>query len=186
MKKIVYLLFALLTTLSVNAQNEHLKFMGIPLTGTITAFQSKLTAKGISYDKSASANSKAGVRCFKGLFSGENAYIYVYYNEKTKIVYRAKAVIKYDDEDVAQRKFSRFSSMLKEKYITGTANDTEQDGYPALSIRVLGNDFESVLGYIYMYISKPSYSFIDDRYLHIDYEDLDNTVSDIDKNMDDL
>ena len=186
MKKIVYLLFALLTTLSVNAQKEHLKFMGIPLTGTITAFQSKLTAKGISYDKVSSSKSQAGIRCFKGMFSGEKADIFVYYNEKTKIVYRAKAVVEYSTEDIAKSRYSKFSSMLKEKYLTGTFLDSDHDDYPALSIKVNDNQFENVVGYISLYISKPPYSFLDERYLHIDYEDHDNSVSDMDKNMDDL
>lgn len=186
MKKIVYLLFALLTTLSVNAQKEHLKFMGIPLTGTITAFQSKLTAKGISYDRVSSSQSQAGIRCFKGMFSGENAEIYVYYNEKTKIVYRAKAVVEYSSEDIAKSKYSKFSSMLKEKYIAGEFMDSEHDDYPAFGIRVPDSKLEKIIGFISLYISKPSYSFMDERYLHIDYEDRDNTVSDMDKNMDDL
>lgn len=186
MKKIVYLLFALLTTLSVNAQKEHLKFMGIPLTGSITNFQSKLTAKGISYDKAASLRSQAGIRCFTGMFSGEKADIFVYYNEKTKIVYRAKAVVEYSSEDIAKSRYSKFSSMLKEKYIMGEFLDSEHNDYPSLSIRVPDSKLEFVVGYISLYISKPPYSFMDERYLHIDYEDFDNSVSDADKNMDDL
>ena len=186
MKKIVYLLFALLTTLSVNAQKEHLKFMGIPLTGSITNFQSKLTAKGISYDKAASLRSQAGIRCFTGMFSGEKAEIYVYYNEKTKIVYRAKAVVEYSTEDIAKSKYSKFSSMLREKYIAGEFFESEHDDYPAFGIKVPDSQLEKSIGFISLYISKPSYSFMDERYLHIDYEDRDNTVSDMDRNMDDL
>ena len=80
-------------SMCIQAQTEHLKFMGIPLTGSITAFQEKLKAKGIEYDAEGSRQIKVGCRCFKGSFSGEKANFYVYYNEKTKIVYRAKAVI---------------------------------------------------------------------------------------------
>ena len=99
MKRIVLMLVSCMMVMSVMAQNEHLKFMGIPLTGTITTFQTKLAAKGISYDKVASSQTESGVRCFKGVFSGEKANIYVYYNEKTKVVYRAKAVIEYPTEE---------------------------------------------------------------------------------------
>ena len=47
MKK--YLLVALCCLFSIltQAQTEHMKFMGIPLNGSITAFQTKLQAKGI-------------------------------------------------------------------------------------------------------------------------------------------
>lgn len=180
------MLVSCLMALSVMAQNEHLKFMGIPLTGTINSFQTKLAAKGINYDKVASSQSQSGVRCFKGVFSGENADIFVFYNEKTKVVYRAKAVIDYSKEDLAKQGYSKFSSMLREKYITGDVLDSDHNDYPAIIIKVPDSKLEFVIGYISLYLSKPSYSFLDDRYLHIDYEDFDNSVSDKDKNMDDL
>ena len=172
--------------MSVMAQNEHLKFMGIPLTGTITTFQTKLAAKGISYDKVASSQTESGVRCFKGVFSGEKANIYVYYNEKTKVVYRAKAVIEYPTEDIAKQNYSKFSSMLREKYITGDFVDSDHDDYPAIIIRVPNSKLEFYIGNIALYLAKGSYSFLKERYLHIDYEDFDNSVSDMDNNMDDL
>ena len=56
-------------------QAEHLKFMGIPLTGTITQFQQKLTAKGVTHDKKASATAPIGTRIFSGKFAGAKAEI---------------------------------------------------------------------------------------------------------------
>ena len=53
MKKIMLLLLTCLFAfpiLSVAQSQEHLKFMGIPLDGTITQFQAKLQAKGVNYD----------------------------------------------------------------------------------------------------------------------------------------
>jgi hypothetical protein len=51
--KTIVLLFYLII-LSVHAQTEHAKFMGIPINTTITQFQQKLQAKGINYDQAAS------------------------------------------------------------------------------------------------------------------------------------
>lgn len=172
--------------LSVMAQQEHLKFMGIPLNGSITSFQDKLKAKGISYDRVASAKTNAGVRCFNGIFSGEKARIYVYYNEKTKIVYRAKAVLEYSNKEIGERKFEKFKSMLKDKYLTAYAKDSEQDGYPSMGMLVYDNEFDKSLGIISLYMADSGYSFMDEVYLHIDYEDNVNSESDMDKNMDDL
>lgn len=51
MKKLILTLIIILTgTFCVQAQ-EHLKFMGIPLTGNINSFQTKLKAKGFEVDK---------------------------------------------------------------------------------------------------------------------------------------
>lgn len=57
MKKsfLVIIVFALVFTLAAHSQEQpHMKFMGIPLTGTITQFQAKLAAKGVAYDPTTS------------------------------------------------------------------------------------------------------------------------------------
>ena len=50
--------------------NVHIKFMGIPVTGTIAQFQAKLVAKGCTYNKVASASISNGTRAFNGTFVG--------------------------------------------------------------------------------------------------------------------
>ena len=124
MKKVLLIFLSCLFSIILHAQTEHLKFMGIPLNGSITAFQSKLQAKGIRYDAEGSRQLKVGCRCFKGSFSNEKADFYVYYNEKTKIVYRAKAVITCLSKEKGEDKFYSFKGMLKSKYTDGMANDS--------------------------------------------------------------
>ena len=53
MKRLLSALFCMLLVAAAFAQNanEHLKYMGIPITGTISQFQSKLAAKGVRYDQ---------------------------------------------------------------------------------------------------------------------------------------
>lgn len=57
---------------------QHLKFMGIPLNMSIDAFQKRLAANGIRYDRAQSARSPYGVRCFEGTFEGKPSFtVYV-------------------------------------------------------------------------------------------------------------
>ena len=65
MKKIISVLFALCLCMAVSAQ-QHLKFMGIPLDGTVDNFALKLKAKGVTYDASESKLADAGTRIFYG------------------------------------------------------------------------------------------------------------------------
>lgn len=186
MKRTLLITICCLFSIIAQAQTEHLKFMGIPLNGSITAFQTKLQAKGIKYNAEGSRQLKVGCRCYKGSFSGEKADFYVYYNEKTKIVYRAKAVITYLSKEKGEERFYSFRSMLKTKYSDGFANDGEQDGHPSLSIIVPDSKQEKDLGYVGMYITNPPYSYMDEVYLHIDYEDVANKKVNEVNNMDDL
>ena len=185
-KTFLLLLISCLMSLGIYAQTEHLKFMGIPLTGNIASFQSKLQAKGITYNKKVSSQLKSGCRVFNGTFSGEKADFYVYYNEKTKIVYRAKAVITCQNEEICEHTYSEFDSMLRTKYSEHVATNGEQNNHPSLSILVTDSKIERTLGYIGMYITNPPYSFMDERYLHIDYEDVTNEINNTSRNMDDL
>ena len=94
-KRIVTLMFLIVLAIgSRHAQGqEHMKFMGIPLNETINQFQTKLSAKGVTVDVAANKTIGVGCRTFKGFFSGKDAQIFVYYDENTKVVYRAKAVV---------------------------------------------------------------------------------------------
>lgn len=184
MKKLMISLVALLLALTSYAQTGHLKFMGIPLNGSIASFQAKLQAKGVRYDAEGSRHLPVGTRAFKGTFSGEKADIYVYYNEKTKVVYRAKAVMTCANKSIGEQKYNSFKSMLKEKYGYGGVAVGEQDGHPNLLIR-LADDEGMSLGDVGMYMSSP-YSYMDEVSLHIDYEDATNSRANQNQNMDDL
>ncbi len=186
MKKTILVIMTCLMALAVQAQKEHMKFMGIPLNGTISSFQTKLAAKGIKYDAKMSAQLKTPCRAFQGVFSGEKADIYVYYNEKTKVVYRAKAVITYSDKTIGERKFEDFKYMLKTKYAKGNSYEGEQDGHPALNLIVPDSKDERYIGTIDLYMTNPQYSFMNEIYLHVDYNDTPNKWVNESKNMDDL
>lgn len=106
MKKLLFTLCCMIFAIASFAQsNVHIKFMGIPITGTIAQFQAKLVAKGCTYNKVASASISNGTRAFKGTFVGNKVDIYVYYDTNTKIVYRTKAVVSGVSEDIAEQEY---------------------------------------------------------------------------------
>lgn len=83
MKRLLSTLFCLLFAIASLAQNanDHLKFMGIPITGTITQFQAKLKTKGVVIDTKESSKVNVGIRVFKGDFVGQKSRFYVYYSK---------------------------------------------------------------------------------------------------------
>ena len=106
MKRLLSTLFCLLLVVAAFAQtsNGHLKYMGIPITGTIAQFQAKLVAKGVKYNQQLSSMLEAGTRSFNGTFAGNKVTIFVYYDIRSTIVYRVKSVIKDLKEDIAEQK----------------------------------------------------------------------------------
>lgn len=175
MKKI---LTTILLILAVCVNAQHLKFMGIPLDGSIDNFQAKLTAKGITPQKEYNATSAVGSRAFKGIFCGYEASFHTYYNVRTKVVYRSKACITSNDKDVILRRYREIKDMLDEKYIS-CYQDGEQEGFDSYSLLIMKEGYfeckpENSTGTIDLYISVfdgfdgPSYI------LHIDYTDRVN------------
>lgn len=180
MKRLLFTLCCLLCAIVSLAQtNTHIKFMGIPITGTITQFQNKLIAKGCTYNKTLSASLPNGSRAFKGTFVGNKVEIYVYYDIKTKIVYRTKAAINGVSEDIADQEYSKIKNLLSQKY----GSDSEhmfigtKDGKESASF-ISTNDDEKIDGEIDIFITKDEQTWL--RYpfnynVHIDYNDLINT-----------
>ena len=203
MKKIIMLwLFAIISIVGI-AQNttEHLSYMGIPITGTITQFQAKLQAKRCSLDKQTSNSLGVGCRAFKGHFIGNKVTIFVYYDENTKVVYRVKSVISKISENIADQKYEYIKNMLLQKYGMTYSNYGEQTGKESFSILVEGKllnpkmDLTSLplssngfKGNIDLFIAKDetflSYPF--DYNLHIDYYDAINYEKHLNRDLEDI
>lgn len=203
MKKIIMLwLFAIISIVGI-AQNttEHLSYMGIPITGTITQFQAKLQAKRCSLDKQTSNSLGVGCRAFKGNFIGNKVTIFVYYDENTKVVYRVKSVISKISENIADQKYEYIKNMLLQNYGMTYSNYGEQTGKESFSILVEGKllnpkmDLTSLplssngfKGNIDLFIAKDetflSYPF--DYNLHIDYYDAINYEKHLNRDLEDI
>ncbi len=182
---LVSLLLLLCAPLQVSAQ-QHLKFMGIPLTGSIDNFQRKLAAKGIQPDREFNRMMPFGSRCFKGRFTGKNCTFHAYYTDN-KTVYRAKAVYSNENEGLADQFYEEIKAMLQAKYPDGLVMNGTFEGYDAFDVMVLAADGETVLGLINLYKTRYGMSVIDYKYsIHVDYTDHINSNAKENEKMDDL
>lgn len=203
MKRFLSTLFCLLLAVVAFAQNAngHLKFMGIPITGTISQFHTKLVAKGCTYDKVASSSNRAGIRTFKGNLAQNEVKIIVFYNTKTKIVYRVKALIYGIPEVLATQKYNEFKSFLTVKYDSRYTKTSSFEGkeliqYLALRDKNTAIDPENLpsrlsdvaFGMIKLYISTDleGWNSPYNYYLHIDYYDQINYEKNNKNILDDL
>lgn len=187
MKRILSFILAALCILSLSAQTRHLRFMGIPLDGTINNFQAKLATKGFTPDVVANRSIKDPVRAFKnGTFAGEDATIYVYYNARTKNVYRAKAVIDCTDKSHLERLFAKFRDNIGEKYTLRSDFIVDKyNGYDSGSYLIYNFTYDLIIGVIDLYASD-AITYPYDPSLHIDYTDRVNDLKNDTQNSEDL
>ncbi len=188
MKKLLLLMVIAISLAQTAIAADHLKFMGIPLTGSISNFQTRLIAKGCKVNRTSKALPK-GIRSFTGKFAGEEADIYVYYNEKTNVVYRAKAVVTATSDNIRENKYSDFRSMLRQKYPFDKFIDDEQDDYPNFAIYVTDDTGSIPVGTIALYQNKLGFiysSLREEWSIHIDYTDYQNDQANDNSKMEDL
>lgn len=102
-----------LTTLSMYAQGEHLKFKGIPIDGTLREFTSKLEAKG--YEKTTEGDNYIALQ---GSFAGYNdCSIIVYSLDKIDLVHTVAVMFPdYDSWSLLEGNYNNIKSMLTAKY----------------------------------------------------------------------
>ena len=186
MKKILFVAMMCLISTFVIAQNDHLKFSGIPLDGTVSQFHNKIIQKGYKYDAEMTKRLTGG-RAYVGVFAGEQSDIYVYYDLKTSKVYRVKVVISSLSESLAKQKFESMVSRLKNKYTENNSlyDDSKDsnfvDSYLILPLRDKYNEFLTAWGNSYGGISifitesADKYNYPYHYSLHIDYEDQLNS-----------
>lgn len=76
MKKSIIIIFLLIVAIStINAQSNTLRFMGIPISGTVAQMTQKLKAKGFKQDPGSKMTSKSNG--LTGKFMGKNAGIFI-------------------------------------------------------------------------------------------------------------
>ena len=186
MKKSIILLIVSILFISISAQAEHLKFMGIPLTGTITQFQQKLAAKGVTYDKRDSETASIGTRVFNGNFAGSKAKIVVWYDADTKIVYGAKAIYECNTASSRDNKYDELKSMLSSKYAEERSETEYKDGLEKFSIDVTDDSGYLFVGVITLYRTQAEFPYDDTFFVHVEYMDLENYNKNRDSKMNDL
>lgn len=174
-KLMATLLLMLLATVA-QAQVNHLKFMGIPLDGTIDEFQTKLMEKGFKTSFSDFAPA-IGTRVLKGAFSGESVDVFIYYNIKTQIVYSTSVWIYCGYEKVDCNKFENFRASLKNKYKdVGLIPDNKDFECNLLSMNIKRNalsDDTDIIGNVTLKTVEPRRYYF---YITITYTDMKNSL----------
>ena len=173
MKKIISILFALCLCMVASAQ-QHMKFMGIPLDGTIDNFALKLKAKGMTFDAAKSKTAGQGCRVFNGTFMGEKATINVAYNPKSKMVFSAVVEMQYPTVESAHIPFLNLTESLQQKYPNTTPEENKgPDGeFIGLAFNIPDETSGNSIGFILQ--SLKTSSFGSGVSICLMYTDMDN------------
>lgn len=189
MRKYILLLF-ILSSLLLNA--KHLEFMGIPINGSISSFSTKLKNKGFTLLKG-NEQLPIGIRGFDGVFAGEECELYVYYNPKTRIVYKCSVFISCNYSiETAENKFDYFKELLNKKYgdvalTSDMMTDVEIDEaeYTLMIIEPPIEVGAKLIGGIVVKIYEPGV-YSDSYGIVISYDDMDNFTKNEQDNINDL
>ena len=175
MKKIISVFFVLCLCMAASAQ-QHMKFMGIPLDGTIDDFAIKLKAKGVTYDAAESKAAGKGIRKFCGTFMGEMATFTVFYNYKSKIVFSAVAELYYPTVESAHTPFVNLNDQLQQKYPDATCKEyTGPDGKTdGLAFDIFDETGDNRIGFILQTLRVPSSGY--GISICLTYTDTDNLM----------
>lgn len=125
MKRLLILIISCLCFTQAFCDN-HLKFLGFPIDGTVNEYASKIKSKGF-YVSSENAYAPKGLRVMRGPFLGEERDIGLIYDKDTNLMYGVTFVSKYYDEKDAKSLYDKFVSLLREKYPNATFNPSAED-----------------------------------------------------------
>jgi hypothetical protein len=106
--------------------DDHLKFLGFPIDGTVNEYASKIKSKGF-YVSPDNVYARKGLRIMEGPFLGKTRKIGLHYNEDTKIIYNVTLVVeKFLFEKDAKVLYDKLESLLHEKYPNATFNPSAE------------------------------------------------------------
>lgn len=181
--KFLLLLLAVLICSTMSAQDEHLKFMGIPLNITVDAFQKQLEAKGMSRAPTLDIMKDLPIRQFKGNFTGMPCVITLGYNVKNKIVYKVTVLYASEIEDMNQKFFEDTKNRLILKYSQQNMKEDTDNGFPCSYFFVYDASGTKLIGDIELI----KMSVISNgTQVGIIYEDLANSLQNEKGSIDDL
>lgn len=86
MKRLLILIISCLCFVQAFS-DDHLKFLGFPIDGTVNEYASKIKSKGFYVSPDNEYASK-GLRVMEGPFLGKTRKIRLHYNKDTKIILR--------------------------------------------------------------------------------------------------
>ncbi|MFR9505879.1 MAG: hypothetical protein SNI32_07350 [Rikenellaceae bacterium] len=116
--KIAILLIALLsittTIFAQEANNSHLEFMGLPITGNVNSFAAKLGAKG--FDK-LDASAGENIIMLEGTFVNQNVVVLLVYSQKSNEIFRVGVLFEpYNSYEILKNSQINLVELFSKKY----------------------------------------------------------------------
>ena len=174
MRRVLLSLLCIIIFHTLQAQTGHLKFMGIPLDGTISQFQTKLILKGCKLETDLNKHIKGKpFRFFTGSFAGYESSIKIKFNAKTEIVWGAMVTIDFPNLEAAESKMKYYIDKLLAKYPSSSGKYTTKEGKRTYMLAV--NDSKDFYGFIYLYTFPDTNPLEKKVYLIFNYKDYKNT-----------
>ena len=175
MKKIISVFFMLCLCVAASAQ-QHMKFMGIPLDGTVDNFALKLKAKGVTYDVNRSRALDPGGKIYNGTFMGEKATFMVFFNAKSRIVFGVSVELSYSSVELARAPFTNIAEQLLKKYpkaVYGANKDSNGDTN-GLTFFIPNEADTEKIGVIIQTLNNSHSPLNDDCTIRLSYTDVEN------------
>lgn len=182
MKRFFPFLLVLFFASSVFGQ-QHLKFMGIPLNGSINEFTSKLQRKGFTISP-LNKYASVGTRILEGRFFDLLSDVRVFYVPTTKNVFSARATMYFSEKKTCTSIQEEIENIIEYKYIYVKEAGKTKAGNDLNVYKIYhnsGDDEDYYYGLIYIgqYYNNGKYE------LNITYEDRYNALlQEIDKSED--
>lgn len=170
---------------------KHVEFLGIPLNESVSTFSTKLKNKGFTLHQLNNELPK-GERGFNGTFFRKKSQVQLFYNVKNNIVYRARAIIDFNDRQSAKSCIMEILSGLDYKYGEGFYDEYNETDLSFNKILVDRN-FESendgniewlVIGDVSVYLKY--FSDYGVYTVYVDYTDYENFWQNKKGKIDDL
>ena len=131
---------------------EHLKFLGFPIDGTVNEYASKLKAKGFYVSPDNEYASK-GLRVMEGPFLGNIEQFGLHYDLDTKTMWSVTFVHSFFYEKDATVLYDKLESLLHEKYDNATYKSQLEGSF------LNSCSFQSNKGIISLIITEQDYEY---------------------------
>lgn len=118
--------------------DDHLKFLGFPIDGTVNEYASKIKSKGFYVSPDNEYASK-GLRVMEGPFLGKTRSFGLNYDKETNLMYGVTFAEKFYDEKDAKSLYDKLVSLLREKYPNATFDpsfETDEDPISCCSFEI--------------------------------------------------
>ena len=118
MKRLIILIISFLCFTQAFSE-EHLKFLGFPIDGTVNEYAAKLISKGFRVSpKNKYANK--GLRVMEGPFLGNTEEFGLHYDPNTKKMWSVTFVHSCFTEEEAKELYDKLESLIREKHFEAT------------------------------------------------------------------